>query len=239
MSIAAGVAQVREHMARAAAAAGRDVAGITLIAVSKTQPLDAVLAAYDAGVRDFGENTAQELDRKATALSARGLAVRWHFVGRLQRNKVKTVLQHAAIVHTVDSDGLAAALVARVGGAGEGPVVVGAEVLVQVNIGREPQKGGVDPDAAVGLAQRVALQPGLRLRGLMAVPPADVPPRPYFQALANLSEALRATPEGADAAALSMGMSHDFVEAIACGATMVRVGTAIFGARARREENNT
>jgi pyridoxal phosphate enzyme (YggS family) len=230
MSIAARLDRVRDELARAARDAGRPAEAVTHIAVSKLHPAAAVCEAYDAGARDFGENLAQELHAKAEAVARTGRTPRWHFIGRLQRNKVKTVLAQAALVHTLDRWELVEALARRATTAA--PVAV----LVQVNIGREAQKGGVDPDEAVAFARRVATTPGLRLRGLMAVPPADEAARPHFEALAALSQALRDTPEGAAATELSMGMSHDFRDAVHCGATMVRVGTAIFGTRSRPGE---
>ena len=230
MGIAAALAEVREQLRVAALAGGRDPADITLIAVSKTQPVAALLEAYDAGARDFGENTAQELADKAVVFAERGLAVRWHFIGRLQRNKVNLVVRHAHIIHTVDRPPLAEALSARAPEAG-------LDVLVQVNIGAEPQKGGVAPDTALPFALSVTSLPRLRLRGLMAVPPADVAAGEYFAALADLSRNLQKSSQAGDATALSMGMSHDFAEAVRHGATMVRVGTAIFGARTRLKEN--
>ncbi|HET6344189.1 MAG TPA: YggS family pyridoxal phosphate-dependent enzyme [Myxococcota bacterium] len=230
MSLAVRLMAVRDDLARAAREAGRDPGTVSLIAVSKYHPAEAVCEAYDAGVRDFGENLPQELQQKAQQVAQTGRTPRWHFIGRLQRNKVKTVLEHAHLVHTVDRWELAQALTRRVG---EGEP---RGVLVQVNIGEEPQKGGVAPGEALAFARRVAVLPGLSLRGLMTVPPAGVDARPHFEALAALSRALRATPEGAAATELSMGMSHDFREAVHCGATMVRVGTAIFGTRSRPEE---
>jgi pyridoxal phosphate enzyme (YggS family) len=232
MSLAARLRAVQEDLARAAREAGRDPTTVALVAVSKYHPAVAVCEAYDAGVRDFGENLAQELHEKARQVARSGRTPRWHFIGRLQRNKVKTVLEHAHLVHTVDRWELAEALSRRAG------VGQPLGVLVQVNIGEEPQKGGVAPAEAVAFARRVGTLPGLALRGLMAVPPADTNARPHFEAVAALSRALRATPEGAQATELSMGMSHDFREAVHCGATMVRVGTAIFGVRSHPGEHS-
>ena len=173
--------------------------------------------------------TVLSLNAQGMAATAAGLAgrrVRWHFVGTLQRNKVNAVLEHASVVHSIDRLPLAEAIAKR--------ATTPIDVLVQVNIGQEPQKGGVAPAEAVDLACRVATLPGLRLTGLMAIPPADVEPRPYFEELARLAETLRRTPEGAGAVELSMGMSDDFETAIRCGATIVRVGTALFGPRSTK-----
>jgi pyridoxal phosphate enzyme (YggS family) len=161
---------------------------------------------------------------KADAFARAGREARFHFIGRLQRNKVNQVLRYASMVHSLDRLELAEAVSKRVGD-------VRLPVLIQVNIGREPQKGGVDPEAAVELALRVASLPGLELAGLMGIPPADVDPSPFFRELAGLSRTLVATPEGAHAGELSMGMTQDFEVAIRHGATLVRVGTAIFGGR--------
>lgn len=224
MNVAERLAEVRRRIAMSAEGVGRAVHEIKLIAVSKEQPLDRAFAAFDLGVEDFGENTAQGLLEKAEAFERTGRRARWHFIGRLQRNKVNQVLRHAGMVHSVDRPELAEAL-SRRAPAGKLPV------LVQVNIGREPQKGGVGPDTAVGFACEVARLPGLQLAGLMGIPPLDTDPAPYFALLADLSWRLRETAGGAGATELSMGMTQDFEVAIRHGATMVRVGTAIFGER--------
>ena len=191
-----------------------EIAGrATLIAVSKMQPLSAIAQAYALGQRDFGENYAQELVEKAVALRGQCPELRWHFIGRLQKNKINALAPHVFAWHTVDSADTAQALAKR---------VPQAQVLVQVNVAREAQKGGVLPEA---LAQTLAACVGLLVRGLMTIHPAEGDATAHFRALV----ALRDThlPHGW----LSMGMSHDYALAIACGATHVRVGTAIFGAR--------
>ncbi len=228
MSLPDRLADVRQRIRRAAEAAGRAAADVTLIAVVKHQPLDRVLEAYDCGVRHFGDNTVQSLAATAAGLAAAGREATWHFIGRLQRNKVGKLLAHARIVHTVDRDELAEALARR---ASQTPI----DVLVQVNIGRERQKGGVPPEEAVAFAGRVAVRSGLHLRGLMAILPEGDPPAPFFAAMAELRRALCATDFGRGARELSMGMSGDFEEAIAHGATMVRIGTQIFAERDARE----
>jgi pyridoxal phosphate enzyme (YggS family) len=170
----------------------------------------------------------QGLCSAAEAFAGAGREATWHFIGRLQRNKINKLMPHVGAVHTVDSDALADALAKR---APQG----GLDVLVQVNVGAEPQKGGVPVNEAVRFARTVATRAGLRLRGLMGMPPMGQDPRPYFDRLAALSRELRATPEGEAARDLSMGMTGDFEAAIACGSTMVRVGTAIFGPRNAQE----
>jgi PLP dependent protein len=225
-SVAESVAEIRGRIASAARAAGRDPSSVRLVAVCKRQPIERIVAAVDAGVEELGENTAQGMAATAAALQAAGKRVRWHFVGTLQRNKVTAVLEHARTIHSVDRLPLAEALSKRA-------PAEGVEVLIQVNVGREPQKGGVEPEGAVELARACSQLPGLRLVGLMAIPPAEGDVRPHFEALARLGTALRATPEGGAASELSMGMSDDFETAVRCGATIVRVGTALFGTRSQ------
>ena len=219
MSIAANLGAVRARIHTAAAQAHRDPAHVRLIAVSKVQPVDAVRAALATGQVDFGENYAQELRDKADLL---GPGPRWHFIGSLQRNKVKYVVGRAELVHDVDSLALAEELGKR-----SLPRTIG--VLLGVNVGEETQKSGVLPGACLDLARAVAAIPGVRLRGLMCIPPAGADPAPHFAALAALAAQGRA--DGLPLDELSMGMSHDYEAAIAHGATLVRVGTAIFGAR--------
>jgi len=224
MTVAFNVQAVRERLAAASIAAGRPADDVVLVAVSKRQPIDRVFAAHDAGVRDFGDNTVQGLCATAEAFATSGREATWHFVGHLQKNKVNKLLPHVSLIHTVDSDDLADALDTR------GPEV-GVDVLVQVNVGDESQKSGVPVADAVAFARAVAARPRLNLRGLMAMPPHGEDARPYFETMAELARELRATPEGSDATELSMGMTGDFEAAIACGSTMVRVGTAVFGER--------
>ena len=218
VDVAQGLAAVRARIDAACIAAERAPGSVELVAVSKTQPVEAVRAAYAAGQRVFGENYVQELVAKAAACA--DLAdVRWHFIGHLQRNKAKEVARVGATVESVDSARLAAALGERAGV--EQRVL---DVFAQVNVAAEPQKSGCAVAELPEVLEVVRAQPGLRLRGLMTVPPADVDPRPVFEALAALAAAH-------GTAGLSMGMSGDLEAAIAAGATHVRVGTAIFGAR--------
>ncbi len=225
MSLAARLAGVRARIATAAAAAGRDPSRIQLVAVSKTKSAEAVREAYAAGQRAFGENYAQELVAKAEALATLG-EIEWHFIGHLQTNKAKIAAKHAHVVHTVDSAALARELGKRVVREGRGPMAV----LIEVNVAGEAQKGGAAPSDIEEGVRAVQAEPSLALRGLMTVPPAgDLgAARRAFETLAtlrNLHGGEAALPE------LSMGMSGDLEVAIACGATIVRVGTAIFGAR--------
>ena len=223
MTVAQNVETVRQRLADAAVAAGRPADDVVLVAVSKRQPIERVFAAHDAGVRDFGDNTVQGLCAAAEAFARDHREATWHFIGKLQRNKVNKLLPYVSLIHTVDSDGLADALDKR--------SEVDVDVLVQVNVGDESQKSGVAVADAVAFACSVAARPRLRLRGLMGMPPHGEDARPYYETMAELARELRATPEGSDATELSMGMTGDFEAAIACGSTMVRVGTAVFGAR--------
>ncbi|MCU0305616.1 MAG: YggS family pyridoxal phosphate-dependent enzyme [Thermoanaerobaculales bacterium] len=220
------LAAVRRGIARAAIAAERDPQRVTLIVVSKTHPAEVVDRAVAAGASDLGENRVQEAAAKKPAV--RG--ARWHLIGPLQRNKVRPALETFDVIHTVDRPELAGRLALLLGEGWPGRVL---EVLLEVNLGDEPQKAGVVPAEARSLLDVVRGHPQLAVRGLMAIPPlADDPEasRPYFRALRVLRDRLQDA-TGHPLPELSMGMSHDFEIAVAEGATMVRVGTAIFGAR--------
>lgn len=224
-SVPAALAAVRARIAAAALACGRDPDEVTLVAVSKLQPEALIRAAYACGQRDFGENYVQELVSKREALA--DLAeIRWHLIGHLQRNKAKHVAPFVHVAHTVDDLDLGAELGRRAKSAGR---VIDA--LVQVNVGGEAQKSGCAPGDLAALLRGLAGVEGLRVRGLMTVPPHTDDPAgaaPFFDAL----RALRDAHGGAGALpTLSMGMTHDLEVAVASGATVVRVGTAIFGAR--------
>jgi hypothetical protein len=228
MSIAENLDRVRATLTAASVAAGRPTGAVRLVAVSKLRPAADVLEAAAAGQVDFGENYAQELRDKADAIS---LPVRWHFIGALQRNKVKYIVGRATLVHDVDNLALAEEIGRRSGATATG-------ILLGVNIGEEPQKSGVLPKAALALARAVSVVPGITLRGLMCIPPAVDEPEaaaPFFAALADL--AARGRAEGLPLDELSMGMSHDYPVAIRHGATLVRVGTAIFGARPPKDRS--
>lgn len=216
---------VRARIDAAARRAGRDPATVALLAVSKTHGPEAVRAAYARGQRDFGENYVQELVPKAAAL-ADLTGLRWHFIGHLQTNKCRDVAGLVATVQSVDSERLVRELGRRATAAGR---TVG--ILVQVNVAREAQKSGCEVEALPAIIAAALETPGVALRGLMTVPPAADDAgesRRWFDAL----RALRDEHGGAALLPeLSMGMTHDMDEAVAAGATVVRVGTAIFGAR--------
>lgn len=224
MSIAERYALVRDEVAAAARRAGRDPGGVTVVAVVKTWPPAVVEEAFDAGIEDVGESRAQDLRAKTAALGDRG---RWHFVGALQSNKVRHVVGTATLVHSVDRLALAAEVDKRARAAG-----MVQDVLMQVSLGGEQQKAGMAPEGAQELAERIAALSAVRLRGLMTIPPLTQDPagaRPYFRRLAALSaEVASRWPEASE---LSMGMTRDYAIAVEEGATLVRVGTAIFGPR--------
>jgi PLP dependent protein len=212
---------VRARVREAAARVSRSASSVTLVAVSKTFPVDAVHAARAAGHADFGESRAQELRRKHRDV---GPGVRWHFVGRLQRNKVKDVVGRASLIHSVGSLALAEAIAERA--TREGRV---QRVLVQVNVGDDPAKGGCEPDRAASLIAKVRTLDGIACEGLMTIPPLETDPRPLFAALRALRDDVRSRfPEVQH---LSMGMTHDFEVAVEEGATIVRVGEGVFGPR--------
>lgn len=226
--IAERLQAVRAQIAAAAARAGR--APPALVAVSKGHDATAIRAAYAAGQRAFGENYVQELARKARELADLP-DLRWHFIGHLQRNKVKDVLPHVArggLLHTIDRAELGAEIAKRA----QAPV----EALIEVNAG-EAQKSGCPFDAVESLAASLRAHAGIALAGLMIVPPWDDDAevtRPHFRRLAELARSLATRGLLPAAPALSMGMSHDVEVAIEEGATIVRVGTAIFGPRPAR-----
>jgi PLP dependent protein len=227
--LAANLRAVRARIDAAARAAGRDPSSVTPLAVSKTWPAADVRALAALGQRDFGENRAQELVDKAAQLTdPADRALRWHFIGQLQRNKAAAVARLGAVVHSVDRDSLARVL-DRVGRERDRPV----EVFVQVDLGGPEgdlaARGGRPTEGVPALADLVAGSDGLVLRGLMAVAPRGSDPRPAFDRLAALAARVRADhPEAVD---VSAGMSGDLEAAIAAGATVVRVGTALFGDR--------
>ncbi len=214
MTIAENWRAIRARVDGACVAAGRAPAEVTLIAVSKLQPASAVREAAAAGATDFGENYAQELAAKRVEAGLDG--VRWHFIGRLQRNKAKLVAGHVALIHAVDAVELAAEIGKRSGTV--------QPILLAVNAANEATKSGVTLHDVPIIAEALAGVANVRLDGLMTMPPPDEDPRPMFDAVRELRDRLKLP-------VLSMGMSADFEQAIACGATHVRIGTAIFGAR--------
>ena len=238
-TVAQNLAAVHSRIAAAAARAGRDPDGVMLVAISKTFPASAIRAAWDAGVRHFGENRVQEWEGKRQEVS--DLAATWHLVGHLQSNKARRAAGLFHSVDSVDSLDLArrldAAMVSEAAGARR------LRVLLEVRLAPEATKSGAEPGELEAIARGVLLLPRLELAGLMCIPPPAEDPeeaRPYFRRLRELRDSLRASlgvPAAAAAGAsavlpvLSMGMSHDFEVAIEEGASEVRVGSAIFGAR--------
>lgn len=225
--VASRLATVRDRVDAAARRASREPNEVGIVAVTKSFPAHAVVEAIEAGVVDIGENRAQELKEKAIAVPG---AVRWHFIGHLQTNKARHVVGIAALIHSVDRYALAEEIARRARAAGSTQ-----RVLIEVNVSGEATKHGVEPARAVALATQVADLDGIEVRGLMTMAPfADDPElaRPYFGDLRELGERLRATLP--NATELSMGMTRDFEVAIEEGATLVRVGEAIFGPRTPR-----
>jgi hypothetical protein len=218
-AIATNLRQVKDSIAASAAAAGRDPAGVTLVAVSKTHDKSAVRAALAAGHRTFGENRVQEAADKYPALRAAFPDLRLHLIGPLQTNKVRDAVRLFDVIETVDRPRLVAALAKEAAHVGRQ-----IDVMIQVNTGEEPQKAGILPADADAFIETCRATEGLMLRGLMCIPPMDEEPAMHFALLAELARR-----HGLDR--LSMGMSADFETAIRLGATHVRVGTAIFGHR--------
>ena len=230
MTIAENVARVRERMEAAAKRAGRDLGKIRLVAVSKTVGLERILQAVEAGVDSLGENYVQEAQEKIGALEQR---VSWHFIGHLQSNKAKAAARLFDWVHSVDSLKLAEELSRA--GKQQSKIL---PVLLQVNLGKEETKFGAQEEEVFRLLERMGSLPGVSIKGLMAMPPFFGNPeesRPYFRALRIMAENVsRRQIPGVLMEELSMGMSNDFEVAIEEGATLVRVGTAVFGPRPPR-----
>ena len=220
-SLAERLAEVDGRIADAARAAGRDPAELTRIVVTKFHPASLVRELFELGVRDIGENRHQEAAAKAAEVT--DLDIAWHFVGQLQSNKARAVRRYASAVHSVDRTSLVEALAARE------PDDAMLDCFVELNLTDDPSRGGVLPADADHLAEAVAATPGLRLRGVMAVAPLDAEPRAAFALVRGVSDRIRAVVP--DATAISAGMSDDFAEAIAEGATHLRIGTAITGKR--------
>jgi pyridoxal phosphate enzyme (YggS family) len=216
---------VRNRIAAAASAAGREPASVTLIGVGKSQPASAIRAAVEAGLADLGENYVQEAVDKIGLLA--NASVTWHFIGALQSNKTREVAENFQWVHTVDREKIARRLSLQ-----RPHFARALQVCLQVRLGAEDTKSGVEPGGLKELADSVAGLPGLRLRGLMCIPPPESDPgrqRHWFAELRRLRDELNDAGHALDV--LSMGMSDDFELAITEGATHVRVGTAIFGPR--------
>lgn len=218
-TIAANAHDVRARIAAAAARAGRNPDAVRLIAVTKTFPAEVCLAALDAGLTDLGENRVQEGVAKTAALAEHDRAPVWHLIGHLQTNKVKPALATFAMIHSVDSIDLAAAISRRA----DAPI----SVLLEINVAAEPSKYGFSPDALPAAFDQIAAMPNLDVRGLMTVAPQSNNAervRPIFRLLHGLAASL-------DLPELSMGMSGDYEVAVEEGATMVRIGSALFGPR--------
>lgn len=220
--LAAGLAAVESRLVAACAAAGRSRTEVTLIAVGKTRPAADLRDLAGLGVRDFAENRDQEARSKMAELA--DLDLRWHFVGRLQTNKCRSVATYADLVHSVDRRELVPAL-----GRGAGRAGRRLEVLLQVSLDDDRARGGAPAAAVPGLADAMAAEEHLRLGGVMAVAPVSADPLAAFERLAAVAARLRAAHPGATA--VSAGMSADLEAAIAAGATHVRIGTALFGGR--------
>ncbi len=221
-TIAENIAKVGERIRAAAQASGRDLDHIGLLAVSKTKPAAAVREAYAAGIRDFGENYLQEALEKQAELSE--LPLIWHFIGPIQSNKTKPIAEHFAWVHSVDRLKIAQRL------SEQRPTdLPPLNICLQVNVSAEDSKSGCAPAELAALAKAVSQLPNLRLRGLMAIPEPTDDVAAQRAAFARLRELRDGLPLPLDT--LSMGMSHDLDAAIAEGATWVRIGTALFGAR--------
>jgi pyridoxal phosphate enzyme (YggS family) len=218
-AIAANLAAVKARIAAACVRAGRDPASVRLVAVSKTHPAEAVVAALAAGQAVFGENRVQEAQQKFPALRAAHPQMRLHLIGGLQTNKARDAVRVADVIESLDRPKLAAALAEAMAREGRRP-----GLLVQVNTGDEPQKAGVPRAEAEAFLRACRDDHGLAIEGLMCIPPVEDDPRPHFAWLAGL-----AREHGLET--VSMGMSGDFEVAIEEGATLVRVGTAIFGSR--------
>ena len=216
------LAEVLAAIRRAEADHGRAPGSVQLVAVSKTVPAEGILPALEAGQRLFGENYVQESAGKWPALRERFPGVELHLIGPLQSNKTREAVALFDVIHSLDRPSLAAALAKEIARAGRAP-----RLVVQVNTGEEPQKGGVMPGEADAFIKACRETYGLSVEGLMCIPPAEDLPSPHFALLARIAERN-------GLATLSMGMSADFDAAIQLGATHVRVGTAIFGARARQ-----
>ncbi|RXT43678.1 YggS family pyridoxal phosphate enzyme [Bosea sp. Tri-44] len=217
--VAARLQETRAAIARAARDFGRKPEAVTLVAVSKTKPAEAILPALEAGQVDFGENYVQEASAKWPALRERFPQATLHMIGPLQSNKARDAVALFDVIHSLDRESLAKELAREIERAGKAP-----RLIVQVNTGAEPQKGGVLPGEIDAFLELCRTRYGLTIAGLMCIPPAEDQPSPHFGLLAKIARRN-------GLAILSMGMSADYEAAIQLGATHVRVGSAIFGAR--------
>jgi len=220
----ANLLQVRTDIARACKDADRDPASVTLIAVSKTFPAEDIVPVIEAGQRVFGENRVQEAKGKWPALIERYAGVELHLIGPLQSNKAKEAVALFDAIHSVDRASLCESLAREIDKAGKDPAFKAPTLFVQINTGAEPQKAGILPHDADDFIKTCAQTYGLKIAGLMCIPPVEDAPGPHFALTAKIAQR-----NGLKL--LSMGMSADFADAIALGATHVRVGSAIFGSR--------
>ena len=227
-----GLISVRTEIARACKDAGRDPAGVTLIAVSKTFPAEEIQPVIEAGQRVFGENRVQEAKGKWPALIERYPGIELHLIGPLQSNKAKEAVALFDAIHAVDRASLCEALAKEIDKAGNTSSFKKPTLFVQINTGSEPQKAGVLPQDADAFIKACSATYGLTIAGLMCIPPVDEAPGPHFALTARIAQR-----NGLKL--LSMGMSADFADAIALGATHVRVGSAIFGTRPPFKESET
>ena len=229
MDLRENIRQIRTGMEEAARAAGRDPASITLLAATKTQSSDTIRAAIAAGVTACGENRVQELTAHLADNAYAGAEV--HFIGHLQTNKVKYIVGRVALIHSISSEKLLQAVSAQADKLG-----LVQDILLEVNLAGEASKSGFGPEEAPSAAALCARLPGVRLRGLMCIPPVAAAPGenlPYFQKLRQLAVDItrKILDNGIDMDVLSMGMSGDWPDAIAAGSTCIRVGSALFGPR--------
>ena len=225
-SLAERLVLLNERIRRACVNSGRSLEEITLIGVSKTKPAADVTAANALGLHDFGENYLQEAAGKIDSLQ--GIAATWHYVGNIQSNKTKEVAKYFDWVHTVDRSKIGVRLSAQC------PSGKTIQVLIQVNIDDDPNKGGCSPAQALDLTHQLMVLPNLQIRGLMTILSKNSNPRDGYESVAQLSAHIAATLPAAQQAhwdTLSMGMTDDLEQAIAAGATHIRIGTALFGAR--------
>jgi len=220
--LSANLAAVRERVAKACAAAGRSTSEVTIVAVTKTFPASDVLLLAELGITDVAENRDQEAAVKAAECGDLGLT--WHFVGQLQTNKVRSVVSYADVVHSVDRERLVTVLSQEAVRAGRSP-----RCLIQVALDDAEGRGGARPDEVAALADAIAMAASLELGGVMAVAPLGADPAAAFARLAGIAESLHIAHPAANM--ISSGMSGDMEQAIACGATHVRVGTALLGVR--------
>lgn len=232
MDISNRIHEVRRCILDAAKRAGRDEKEITLVAVSKTQPAEVLVGAYNQGIKIFGENKVQELIEKYPALEN----VSWHLVGHLQKNKVKYIVDKVSLIHSLDSVELAEEINKRAKAFGKA-----VNVLIQINIGKEETKSGIYEEDLEDFTEKLSEYDGIRILGIMAIPPASENPedsRKYFRRMRELFEKLKDKKhDNFDIKYLSMGMTNDFEIAIEEGANIVRVGTGIFGERNYKGRN--